>query len=382
MRSNTQSIILLSRIWKFISFKRKKQLLCLFVLMLLSAISELTSLGAVFPFLTALSDPEKLYQITVVNQTARFFGVVNSQDLILPITIFFVISALASGVIRLLNLWANGKLASAIGSDLSRDSYRNTLYQSYEWHTQHNSSQLITVITTQIGRTVAAINCFLQFSTAIIVSFALSLGLVLIDWRIAVLSFSIFSLSYLFLALYSKKELIRNSELIAINTKKIIRSLQEGFGAIRDLLLDNTQEVYLTKYSAADRPQRFLEARNQFLATFPRYSLEAIGMILIAILGYLLSQSKISQGNIIPLLGALALGAQRLLPALQQVYANWSNINSFRSDIIGVTNILQRNVSMAEPCDGAPLAIESSLHFDNVSFRYPATQVRQQECKF
>ena len=163
MRSNTQSIILLSRIWKFISSSARNSFF-VFVLMLLSAISELTSLGAVFPFLTALSDPEKLYQITVVNQTARFFGVVNSQDLILPITIFFVISALASGVIRLLNLWANGKLAAAIGSDLSRDSYRNTLYQSYEWHTQHNSSQLITVITTQIGRTVAAINCFLQFS--------------------------------------------------------------------------------------------------------------------------------------------------------------------------------------------------------------------------
>jgi ATP-binding cassette subfamily B protein len=31
-------------------------------------------------------------------------------------------------------------------------------------------------------------------------------------------------------------------------------------------------------------------------------------------------------GAVIPLLGALALGAQRLLPSLQQVYNGWSSL--------------------------------------------------------
>ena len=45
----------------------------------------------------------------------------------------------------------------------------------------------------------------------------------------------------------------------------------------------------------------------------PRYALEALGMILIAALGYALVLEQGSSNNIIPLLGALALGAQRLL---------------------------------------------------------------------
>ena len=45
-------------------------------------------------------------------------------------------------------------------------------------------------------------------------------------------------------------------------------------------------------------------AKIQFLGSFPRYAVEALGMVAIALLGGLL-------------LGALALGAQLLLPALQ-----------------------------------------------------------------
>ena len=44
--------------------------------------------------------------------------------------------------------------------------------------------------------------------------------------------------------------------------------------------------------------------------------------------------------NIIPLLGALALGAQKLLPLIQQVYAGWANINGNSMVLKDVINLL------------------------------------------
>ena len=49
--------------------------------------------------------------------------------------------------------------------------------------------------------------------------------------------------------------------------------------------------------------------------------MEAIGLVAISLLGGLLVSQHGGGSFLIPLLGAMALGAQRLLPALQQIYS-------------------------------------------------------------
>ena len=53
---------LLSGIWAHLSRRRRIQLGLLLVVMLVSGVAELLSLGAVLPFLLVLSDPERLWQ--------------------------------------------------------------------------------------------------------------------------------------------------------------------------------------------------------------------------------------------------------------------------------------------------------------------------------
>ena len=92
-------------------------------------------------------------------------------------------------------------------------------------------------------------------------------------------------------------------------------------------MLDGSQNAYLKIYSEADRPSRQLSAKNAFIGLYPRYALESLGMILISFIGYFAFIQKGNALGVIPLLGTLALGAQRLLPALQQVYVD-DNSNS------------------------------------------------------
>ena len=85
-----------------------------------------------------------------------------------------------------------------------------------------------------------------------------------------------------------------------------------------------TQQTYVQTYRDADLIHRQLQATNAFLGIFPRYALEAVGMVGISLLGGILVIQRGSSVGVIPLLGSLALGAQRLLPALQQVYGGWA----------------------------------------------------------
>ena len=150
------SFNLLLGLWGHLSHRRRIQLGMLLIVMLTSGIAELLSLGAVLPFLGVLSDPERLWQQTIVKSLAINFGITEARQLLLPATLIFILATVIVALIRLMNLWLNGRLAAAVGSDLSCEAYRRTLYQPYEVHIQRNSSEVITGTINQIALTVVA----------------------------------------------------------------------------------------------------------------------------------------------------------------------------------------------------------------------------------
>ena len=194
-------------------------------------------------------------------------------------------------------------------------------------------------------------------------------GLLLIDWVVALATAALFGSAYILLAFTARKELRINSAKISLASQKQLQALQEGLGAIRDVLLAGNQGIYLEIYRQQDWPQRQLQAKNQFLSAFPRYLVEALGLVAIALLGGLLVVQQGVGTPVIPLLGALALGAQRLLPALQQVYGGWSSLKGFNADMAGVLTMLNQalplQISVAKP-----LQMRQSIRFDSVYFRY------------
>jgi len=123
---------LLLGIWGHLSRRRRIQLGLLLVVMLASGGAELVSLGAVLPFLAVLSDPERLWQQPLVQALAARVGFTEASELLLPGTLAFAAAAVLAALIRLANLWLNGRLAAAVGSDLSCEAYRRTLYQRAE----------------------------------------------------------------------------------------------------------------------------------------------------------------------------------------------------------------------------------------------------------
>ena len=67
-------------------------------------------------------------------------------------------------------------------------------------------------------------------------------------------------------------------------------------------------------------------------------------MILIVILAYLVSQRSTGMIGAIPLLGALALGAQRLLPVAQQAYTAVTTIAGAHSSFEDVLELLDQEI--------------------------------------
>lgn len=369
--SSTRTLLL--GIWGHLSRRRRIQLGLLLVVMLASGVAELVSLGAVLPFLAVLSDPRSLWQQPLVQSLAARGGFTAASQLLLLATLAFVAAAVLAALIRLLNLSLNLHLAAAVGSDLSSEAYGRTIYQPYGVYVQRNSASLITSITTQVSITVEALNALLQLITSAVVASALFTGLLLIDAKVAVSAVALIGASYGVLAITIRRELLNNSQQISRASTQQLKALQEGLGAIRDVLLDGSQPTYIQIYRQADRHQRQLQAKNLFLGTFPRYALEALGMVGIALLGGLLVLQRGSGAAVIPSVGALALGAQRLLPALQQIYIGWASLKGYNAAIHAVLVMLNQPlpplVSVAEP-----LPFRHAICLEGLHFRYGLEQ--------
>ena len=369
MNSNKKTI---SSLWRHLSKRRKKQFSMLLILMVVASISEVISVGAVLPFLGILTAPEQVYQHALMQPLIKYLEISGPDQLILPLTIVFIIAALFAGIIRLTLLYVTTRLSYATGADISINIYRRTLYQEYAVHVARNSSEVINGIINKTNTVISSIlTPILMLMSSIILLIGIMGVLFFIDISIALTALLGFGFLYWMVIYYTRKQLKENSQCIANQSTMMIKSLQEGMGGIRDVLIDGTQQFYCQLYRNADLPLRRASGDNQFISGSPRYAMEAIGMVLIAILAYFMTQQQNGIAAAIPVLGALALGAQRLLPVLQQAYSSYSLIKGSKSSFEDVLNLLDQPLpEYADQPLPEPIPFAEEIKLNNLNFRY------------
>lgn len=363
---------LLVRLWAHLSANRRRQFKWVWTLTVCSAFAEIASLGAVLPFIAALTEPERLLKWPIVRRLALALGITAADQLLLPITVAFIVVAMIAGAVRMLLLWASARVTFASGADLSSEVYRRTLYQPYSVHVARNSSEVISGITSKVGGTVLGVMFPLMTLISSTVSLCATLAtLLIIDPWLALGAGVGFGACYGIISWSSRRRLRDNSRRIATEYTFVVKALQEGLGGIRDVLLDGSQALYSDVYRRAEKSLRRAQGGNAFIAQSPRFSMEALGMVLIAVLAFSLSRQSRGVAAALPVLGALALGAQRLLPALQQVYSAWASIagsHALLEDTVdSLDQPLPHDVALARP---APMSFHREIKFDGISFRY------------
>ena len=344
-KNNYQILFLLKKLWYFFSKKRKIQFFIILVLMLISGFAEMISFTAVIPFLSVLTEPERLFGLKEFRFIYELLNIDNESELLIPVSLLFISIVILAAIIKLTTIWINGRYAAAVGSEISIKSFSNNLMQPYFVQIEKKTSQIITTSTSYLNATVLVLHQTLWLISNTVISILILIGLFTINSKIALILFSIFGTAYLLLMSKVKNRLKGNSNFIALANQKQVKYIQEGFGSIRDIILDKSYKNFIDIYKNIDEKMRIRNADSIFLSIYPRNILEVVGLIFlasIALVMYLTNQSNIN--NVLPLLGAFALGAQRLLPAMQQSYNSWATINAYSAEILCVIESLSQKV--------------------------------------
>jgi ATP-binding cassette, subfamily B, bacterial PglK len=352
---------------------RRRQFYVVLALMIVGAIAELATIGAVLPFLSLLADPNRINQIPAVAHAFGLVGAVTAHQRLFAATALFVILAMIAGAIRLQLTWSSQNFIFQMGHDIALDIQRRILFQPYTFHIGQNTSTLIAALD-KVGVLVFYVLLqLMQSATAVILSVFIIAALVYVDPFTALLAATVFSLIYLLVSALTRRRLDRNSEIVGSSWDERVQIVQESLGGIRDVLIDNSQAVYLDAFQRVDARFSTAKANTAFVSAAPRFIIESLGMAFIAVLAFVMTARQGGLAVALPILGALALGAQRLLPLLQQIYLSWSVAVGNNSVITQVLGLLRLPVDeeLAHVQNLPPLPLLRHIRLENVSFFYP-----------
>lgn len=350
--------------------RRIYQYVTLIFLTIVSAVAEVISLSSIVPFIGVLTNPSEVFSYELISTNAYLLGINKPSELLLPLTIIFSVAAITAGIMRIILLWMSIKIGNSTGADLSTKVFKIALHQPYSIHIDRNGSEIISGITQKVSTVSGVLVSFVNVVTASILFISIFATLIFIDPEVALTLMLTFGIFYFLIAWFSRTRLKNNSKKQAEEHTNGIRIIQEALGSIRDIIIGGLQNVYYGIYDKSVRRLHKSRGENSFINQAPRFVMESLGIVMIAVISYTLSTDSNGASLILPTLGALALGAQRLLPLLQQMYGNWSVIKGSQSELYDVLEILNFPIYINNRDDTSKIFYQDNISINNVSFKH------------
>jgi ABC-type multidrug transport system fused ATPase/permease subunit len=368
-------VLLLKRLWAQLDRESKKKFAKVFLLTVASSATEIITIGAAVPFLAVLTSPEialsYIQKFTLFNE---FFLDFNGDYKFWFVTLFGVAAVLA-GLIRVWLLRSSSNLAFGIGAEISSKMFARALTRTYEEQCASSTTELIDAISIKSFNIVVIVQTGLSFLSNLFIFTTMILAIILVAPSYILYGAAGFILAYMLIVLFTRNRISANAEIVSQESLKAVSVVAEGFGAIRDIIIDGNVNYYIELFKKTELKLKSAQATNSILGNAPRYLMESLGLLAVAILGYQMTSSVAQSEIAIPMLGAIALAAQRLLPVLQQIYWGWSSIKS-------LTPALEQQLQLIELAQ--PMVIKAkietkissfeSLEFRNVWFSYKGNE--------
>ncbi len=352
--------------------RRRLQLYVTLGLMLLGAVAELMTIGAVLPLLALAADPAYGSDLPIVQAVLKALGVRPGTNLIVPAAILLIAAALSSATIRLTLTWVSQKLIYGIQHDIVTTIFGRLLRQPYDYYVRQNSSVALSALEKTHLVIVGVVSPAIAGVTSGGIALFIIVFLFAIDPVTAGIAAASVGILYLLITLASKRAFaLASKKLAAIRTTRV-KTMQESLGGIRDIMLDQSQALFERRLAAQERElQRLLVIAN-FSLLSPRLVVEAAGIILIAVIAVYYSWQPGGVLAVLPLLGALAVGAQRLLPLIQTAYLGWAGYAVHAHVLDDILALMNAPVSTAEARAKAEAIVPfgTRIAVENVSFAY------------
>ena len=348
---------------------RRRQFRLALLIMLVGALAEMVTIGAALPFLALLADPARAAQLPGFRLFEAVVGSGRSAEMVTRATLLLVAAVVAAAAMRLLMVRVTNRFVYGLGHDIGLRIFARMLRQPYSLYARRNPATVVAgadKVQTLINWVLAPVMLGMASS---VVALAIIVVLVMIAPPAAALAAAVAALLYVGVSYALADRLRANGQAMAELASSRAKAVQEGLGGLRDILLDHSQDIFERKFAELDRAYRGAQSSLAVIGSAPRYVLEAAGIILIGLLALHMSAEAGGIAGAIPVLGALALGAQRLLPLLHASYLGWTQFSGHLQTLRDVLALMHAPILTAQRVRD-PVPFARDMVFDRVSLAH------------
>ncbi len=373
---------IIKKIYNLLSSNEKKKAIGLLFMISIMAVLDVIGVASIMPFMGVVANPETIESNSYLNFAYNYFNFKNYDDFLYFLGLCVFLLLVLSLSFKSITLYFQYQFAYFREYTIGKRLLELYLKQPYAWFLSKNSSDLGKTVLSEVHQIIyQGLTPLLMTIAQTVVAIAILLLLLLIDWKLALMVFGVLGTSYMSVFMFFRKFITKiGNERFNANEKRF-SSINEAFGAIKTLKIDNLEDFHINKFSLPAKIYAKRHAAGQVVAQLPKFLLEGIafGGLLITILYLLSAKGSISEA--LPILSLYAFAGYRLMPALQQIYTGVSNLkfsevslDAIHQDLELLSLSNKENVKDFQNIN--PINFNNRIQLIDISFRYSNTTKR------
>ena len=358
-----------------LSLYERKNIILLLILIIISATLDMIGVASILPFIAVLTNPtliETNFILSFMFKNSNIFGVENINQFIFYLGVLIFLLLIISLVFKAITTYLQIRFVSMLSHNVSKRLVEGYLHQPYSWFLHRHSADLGKTILSEVGNVIGnGIGNVMQLVTKGAVTIALIILLVIIDPKLTfIVGFSL-GLAYVIIFYSLRAYLNRIGKESLKNNQIRFTAVSEAFGAVKEIKVGGLEQVYTRIFYNSSETFARTQASSLIIASLPRFFLEAIafGGILLMIL-YLMVQSG-SFNYALPTISLYVFAAYRLMPALQVMYASFSQIIFVGPSLNKLYDDIKSLKLFKENQDQGILPFTKSIKLKNIHYTYP-----------
>lgn len=371
--------VALKMAWMLLNKRERMHALLVLMVILVAALFSAATVISIMPFLQVLSDPGLIETNPRFNWLYNRFEFRSEYDFVIALGAGTVAFIFVSSMIQILNKYAMLRFSIMRIRSLSTKVLSVYLRQPYEFFLNRHSGEMATMVLSEAQEVVKQfIRPFAYLVTGVMSSIAIFAAMIWVDPRVALGGFLVIAGSYVLIYVSVQLYLSRIGRKRVNANSLRFRLAGEALTGIKDVKVTGGEYGYLKRFSAPSQVFALYQYRANVIEQIPRYLIEAIlfgGIIVVSLV--FVSRGEFEDGNtlggMLPVLGALALGGQKLLPEIQKVYSSIAKLRFAGPAVqriyedVSAGDKLERLVKV----DPVPLGLSNGILFSKLTFRYP-----------
>lgn len=337
----------------------------------LSSLAEMLTIGTFLPLVSVVlsSSPETNIFIKYLMEINEKFSLGYENNLMLYFALIFLFLVVTSSFTRLLVLWWNAHFVKQLSVQYSSLILSNMLSRNYKDLIGKDQNKIFGLFLNKMDRFIDFVQHYFSIIGNSIISIAIVISLLLLDYEITIQILIFFISFYFILMLFIKSKTNQISKIMSENIDKRVGAIKDSLIYLRQILLSESQDFFINNYRNFETNIRDATKKMYIYYSFPKIFLEMIAIFAVVFIAFLMLKIwQLDKEYIITIIAVIAYGSQKLLVYINQIYHSMTVLNSLKDVSLDVINEINQNTKDAS--NNKYIENWKELEFKNISFSY------------